>query len=104
MEPSDIHFLQIRGYSLGFQQWVTNCRERVVRYHADGRPDWTDMQRVADCVLFELDVDEFYSLPEMNTDVEGYWVPYKFQLDRYGTCVVRVWDGRTHVNNSLCEQ
>ena len=90
MEETDFNFLQIQGYSLSLQQWVSECRERVVRVHDNGSPIWSDLQRVADCVLFDWEVVEFEPLTDGTIEF-GYWVPYRFWMDVYGECVVRVW-------------
>jgi len=91
MEPSDIQFLQIDGYSLILNRSITKFRERVVRFLEDGTPDWVDLLRVCDCVLFEFEVTEFYPFEKAARDKDGYWVPYKFIHPSYGPCIVRAY-------------
>ena len=91
MEPHDIDFLQIDGYSLVLRQPITKFRERVVRFLEDGTPDWNDMLRVSDCVLFELEIDEFYPLEKAERNKDGFWVPYKFIHPLHGSCLVRAY-------------
>lgn len=91
MEPADLNFLKMEGYSIDSNKPITESRERAVRFLEDGTPDWPHMLRVTDCILFELDVEEFQSCEKADSDSNGYWVSYKFWLESYGDCVVRAW-------------
>jgi hypothetical protein len=87
MEPDDLQFVLIQGYSLDLRHPLTEWRERAVRFLGTGEPDWDHMHRVADTILFSLDVVQFQTVRDVEMD---YWVPYRFRLGSYGNCVVRV--------------
>lgn len=91
MEPADLNFLKMYGYSIDSNKSITKLREHAVRFLEDGTPDWPHMLRVTDFVLFELDVVKFQPCEKADPDSNGYWVPYKFWLDSHGDCVVRAW-------------
>ena len=87
MEPDDLQFVQMQGYSVDRQQPLTEWIERAVRFMENGDPDWDHMQRVADTILFSLDIVQFK--PTRGVEID-YWVPYKFRLGPYGNCIVRI--------------
>ena len=91
MEPADLHFLKIDGYSIDSNKAITLTRERAVRFLEDGTPDWGHMLRATDCVLFELDIEKFQQCEKADRNSRRYWVPYKFWSTIHGDCVVRAW-------------
>ena len=91
MEGPDLNFLQIQGYSLSLQQWIPSRRERAVRFYDEGMPIWSNLQNIADCVLFDHDVLDFDTPAEFSIDSAGHWIPYIFHDEKFGNCVVRAW-------------
>ena len=91
MEPADLCFLQIVGYSLSLDKPITAVYERAVRFEEDGTPNWLSLLNVSDIILFELEVDEYVQHEKHEPDSEYVWFPYIFRTRSHGDCQVRVW-------------
>lgn len=87
-QPSDLFFLKIQGFTDNGLP-ITEVREHAVRFDEDGTPNWPNMLKVTDCILFLFDVVDFFA--NEKHDLVEFWVPYNFRDSLHGNCCVRVW-------------
>ena len=89
MDVHDIEFLTFEAYSFRWKKVVSEM-ERAVWFQ-DGVPIWDHMAKVADALLFQLDIPLHHVQPkEAHTPTDGIWIPYTFTHVEYGECCIRV--------------
>lgn len=86
----DIQFVTISAYFVQTEKPCSYSVVRAVRFEDEHTPDWDDLWRVSDCVLFNLNVDIFRKIRKHVLVREEFWIPYIF-IHEGQECEVRVF-------------